>query len=384
MSKVELLGQFGRNSAQTEEMLYGDDVEGVVHVFATTTARDLIPGATWRNGELCVITADDSKWQWNGSTWGAYTGFGAGTVTAGNGLADTAGVFSVLPEDGTITVGASGVKRPAITGDATIAPGSNASVIANLAWSKLADSAANKVVTNFGAIVYKVVANGTVGATPTIDLTAGTDHTLTLAANTTLAFTNPANAGTRFRLTVTQDSTPRTLAFGSTAVWVGGQPRRLGTGPGEITEFTGEWNGTNHVMDGDIPSRLAPRGSSNLEVDLYAAIDVRGSLAASGGTLVANFPLVAGKYYTITWRIALGPASGQVLFFENSVSHAQLVSGAAVALKSADIAHQLTAAGISVAYTVSTTNVRATLTNGSGTDYKGTIQGGAVITDLPT
>jgi hypothetical protein len=76
MSAVELLGQFTRNVAQTAELFYGDDIKGVVHVFATTTARDAIPGATFRTGELCVIQADDSKWKWDGSAWVAYTGFG--------------------------------------------------------------------------------------------------------------------------------------------------------------------------------------------------------------------------------------------------------------------------------------------------------------------
>ncbi len=91
MSAVELLGQFTRNPGQTAEMFYGDDVEGVVHVFATTTARDLIPGATFRNGEVCIITADDSKWKWNGSAWGAYTGFGTpGAIKADGSVAFTA------------------------------------------------------------------------------------------------------------------------------------------------------------------------------------------------------------------------------------------------------------------------------------------------------
>lgn len=89
MAKQELLGQFGRNSAQTAELFYGDDVKGVVHVFDTTIQRDSVPGATFRTGELCIVTADDSKWKWNGAAWVSYSGFGSAGGGGGMGFTYT-------------------------------------------------------------------------------------------------------------------------------------------------------------------------------------------------------------------------------------------------------------------------------------------------------
>lgn len=82
---------------------------------------------------------------------------------AGNGLTDAAGTWSVDAADSTLVVGAGGVKRAPITGDATIADGSNVSVITGLALSKLATQAALSVVTNAtnGTAVPTAVALGT-------------------------------------------------------------------------------------------------------------------------------------------------------------------------------------------------------------------------------
>lgn len=279
--------------------------------------------------------------------------------------------------------GAGDVEEGTVSGGLSISGTAITIADAALSWAKLATAIGNLGFTGLKHLIYTVVANGNLGATPTIDLTAGTDHTGTLSANATVTLNAPT-AGTRFRIKVTQDSTPWTITWPGSVIWIGNQ-RRLGTGSGEVTYFEGEYNGTNYVMDGDLPSRLAPRGSNNVEIDLYPASDpASASLTSGGGTVVVDFPLVAGKYYTINWRIAVGPAAGQIVFFENDVTHAQLVSGAAVLLKAADVNSQLTLAGVSVAFTVSTTNVRMTLTNSSGTTYKATVQAGAVISALPS
>jgi hypothetical protein len=64
------------------------------------------------------------------------------SITAGNGLTDTAGTFSVDAADATLVVGASGVKRAPITGDVTIPDGSNTAAIANdaVTTAKILDS----------------------------------------------------------------------------------------------------------------------------------------------------------------------------------------------------------------------------------------------------
>lgn len=119
MADFELLGTGTRNVAQTNPLWRADDIQGTVHVFATTTARDAIPAATWRTGEVCIIAADDSKWKWNGSAWVTYTGFaggggmgfrytfstlttdadhGNGTVALSSASYATAGTFTIYPD----------------------------------------------------------------------------------------------------------------------------------------------------------------------------------------------------------------------------------------------------------------------------------------------
>jgi hypothetical protein len=76
MAKQELLGQFGRNSGQTLELFYAEDVKGAVLVVDNAAMRDAIPTAGLRNKQLCLLGDTGLWYQWSGASWGAYTGFG--------------------------------------------------------------------------------------------------------------------------------------------------------------------------------------------------------------------------------------------------------------------------------------------------------------------
>ena len=80
------------------------------------------------------------------------------------------------------------------------------------------------VTNNIKPTVYQetYVANST-GATTTLDLSTGTNFSVTLSENTTFAFSNPPSSGTAyaFTLVVTQPSTAVTIAWPSSVDWAG-------------------------------------------------------------------------------------------------------------------------------------------------------------------
>jgi len=76
------------------------------------------------------------------------------------------------------------------------------------------------------------VANGTSGATDTIDLTDGNVHNVTLTANCTFTFSNPPASGTSgsFTLFLNQDGTgSRTATWPGSVKWAGGTAPTLTT-----------------------------------------------------------------------------------------------------------------------------------------------------------
>ncbi len=67
------------------------------------------------------------------------------------------------------------------------------------------------------------VANST-GATTTLDLSTGTNFSVTLSENTTFVFSNPPSSGTAyaFTLVITQPSSAKTITWPSSVDWAGG------------------------------------------------------------------------------------------------------------------------------------------------------------------
>lgn len=75
---------------------------------------------------------------------------------------------------------------------------------------------------------------GTIG----IDLANGNMHYGTLAGNTTFTFTGATNGSEcEFVLSITQDSTPRTITWPASVKWAGGVAPTLSTGSGAIDQF---------------------------------------------------------------------------------------------------------------------------------------------------
>lgn len=270
---VSIIAQLERKNGANFPIALGEDIIGAFVTVASTGARDAIPTAILRTGAICRIAGTNNFYEWNGSAWISYSGFGTsggvvdfkesvraattanitlsgtqtvdgvalvaddrclvkdqstgsqngiyvvkagawqrasdadtnaevtsglavvaeqgtangsklwilttanpivvgttalafaaigtGGVTAGNGLTGTSSL-SVLAENATIAVGAGGVKRAAITGDVTIADGSNTSAIADdaVTTAKILDAqvTAGKLASN--AVTTAKIADG--------------------------------------------------------------------------------------------------------------------------------------------------------------------------------------------------------------------------------
>ncbi len=85
----------------------------------------------------------------------------------------------------------------------------------------------------------KSVAITSSSGTATLDAQSATHFTHTLSENVTYTFSNPATAGyvTTFTLSVTQDSTTRTITWPATVKWASGSAPVVSTGSGQIDIF---------------------------------------------------------------------------------------------------------------------------------------------------
>lgn len=88
--------------------------------------------------------------------------------------------------------------------------------------------------------------NGNSGATATIDWSARQKQRITLTANCTLSFTDPANP-CNLLLVVVQDGTgSRTVTWPASVLWPGGTAPTLSTAGGAIDIISFYWDGTNY------------------------------------------------------------------------------------------------------------------------------------------
>jgi hypothetical protein len=209
------------------------------------------------NGSVAVA---QHGWWWakktNTNTWQTFVGGGGGSsITAGNGLTDTAGTFSVDAEDATIVVGVGGIKRAPITGDVTIADGSNAAVSVGLVKAdgtvplSAAWDVGNQAIDDVKSISYEgEVDNGNSSTADTIDWTTGLLQKSTLTGNCTYTFTAPP-AWTPVQLRVVQDATGgRTVTWPGTVVWDKGYAPVMAGGPNAETIISGYYDGTNYRL----------------------------------------------------------------------------------------------------------------------------------------
>ena len=109
-----------------------------------------------------------------------------------------------------------------------------------------ADTAKTDVVQSFTAAQRGSVVTLTPGATVAPDFAAGNNFSLALDQNTTLA--NPTNvtAGQSGSISITQDATARTLAYGTYWYFDGGVPT-LGTTTGAISTLVYYVDGSTHI-----------------------------------------------------------------------------------------------------------------------------------------
>jgi len=170
-----------------------------------------------------------------------------GAVIGGSSAA--AGSFTTIDASGNITVSgtvdgrdlaADGTKLDGIEAAADVTDTTNVTAAGALMDSELTDLAAVKAINQslvttasptFSAVtvtnaikpaVYQetYVANAT-GATTTLDLSTGTNFSVTLSENTTFVFSNPPASGTAyaFTLVITQPSTAVTITWPSSVDW---------------------------------------------------------------------------------------------------------------------------------------------------------------------
>lgn len=389
------------------------------------------------------VTVAANGWWWAkrtaSDTWQVFVG--GSSVTAGDGITNTAGVFSVDAADSTLVVGAAGVKRAPITGDVTIADGSNAAAIAALALSKLADGTACSVVTrsanstgslgltsianndevlmrtsnaltsgkiadanvatganiawsklataigNLGftglkALAYAIVDDGNSSTADTIDWSAGANHKSTLTGNCTYTFTAPVAADTALLLKVIQDGTgSRTVTWPGSVIWIGNEPR-LSTAAGAVNYISFWYDGTNYYGAGDIASTLGPRGQENASVDLLPPTQSQGTIA-DGASVNFDVAVATGKQVDIYAKIFVNDGAGGACLAAKGIHVlAHQTGGAAVKLTD-DTLYDTFGAGFTFTAAVSTTNIRFTLSNTSGSTRSYNFANGNTSMDLP-
>lgn len=155
-----------------------------------------------------------------------------------------------------------------------------------------------------------------------------------------------------------------------------------GTGtPQAITVGGGiEFTGGNSIQ---VSSQLPVRGTENVVVDLMPSATAQGTLATASSV---NFdvPIAAGRRYEIKADVWVddGTGTGACLFTKAFLIVAHQTGGAAVKHLE-QIIYNDAGAGFTFTCAASTTNIRFTLTNSSGTTRSYNYASGAYILDKP-
>lgn len=213
-------------------------------------------------GQIPRYDGVNTNWSLDGS---ALTGLNASAITAGvtpvvNGGTGTA----ALPSNGQIPIGngtgytlatplgtANQITVTAAAGSLTFATPQAIATSSTPQFARIgagvgADSTA--AIYAFGPLKHRIVANGSVGATATLNLDQGDWQTLTLTANCTLTFSAPV-AGTVYRLMVTQDGTGSRTVTWPTIRWAGGSAPTLTVTASKTDIITCLYDGTSFFCD---------------------------------------------------------------------------------------------------------------------------------------
>ncbi len=302
-------------------------------------------GVTWVGGVAPTLSTvagsvDFLSFHHDGTTvWGSFrsAGGGGGSVTAGDGLTDTAGVFSVDAENSTITVGPGGIKRTAITGDVVIPDASEtATISANaVTTAKIAD------------------------ANVTTAKIADSNVTTAKIADDAVTFAKLLNA------------TAADKVIGSDAA---GNFKELGLGGGV------ERSGTAIQLANAIPAR----GTENVAVDLVPSTQAAATVN-TGGSVTHDVALASNKRYIVTADVQVDDGSGGWLYVKGLSVRCHNKAGTCEVMATTVIAEAFAAGvtGFAFAAAISGTNLRFTLANSNGTNRPYNIIIGKVELDKP-
>jgi hypothetical protein len=137
-----------------------------------------------------------------------------------------------------------------------------------------------------------------------------------------------------------------------------GSPAEIGVGGGL------EFDGANTLQ---VASKLPARGSENFEADNYPTVQQQGTVN-TGGNVQVDVAIAAGKRYTIAADAWVDDGAGGVVLFAKALYVvAHLTGGAAVKVIDSTV-HDNAGAGFTFVAAASTTNIRFTLANSSGTN----------------
>ncbi len=174
----------------------------------------------------------------------------------------------------------------------------------------------------------------------------------------------------------------------ATSLTVSASPRllgRFGVGAGAVEE--GALGGGLEVNAGltapQVASQLPARTTENVVIDLYPSIVQQGAIN-NAASVDVDFAVAAGKRYTITASVWVDDgAAGACLYMKELRVIAHQTSGAAVDVTNIVSAAPLESLGFTFVAAASTTNIRFTLANASGSNRTYNIAVGAWAMDTP-
>ena len=151
-------------------------------------------------------------------------------------IADGTNTFNIASHDGTDGLALAGT---VVTSNATQLNYNNITTLGTSEASKVVTADANGVVTFDNGKIEESTAVTSSSNAATLNLRDGDNFTHTLSENVTYTFSNPAASGkvSAFTLKVIQDSSARTITWPTSVDWAGGTAPTLSTGSGAVDVF---------------------------------------------------------------------------------------------------------------------------------------------------
>jgi hypothetical protein len=256
-------------------------------------------------------------------------------------------------------------------------------VVASGAWARSTDADINaEVIAGLTVVVDEGTVNGP-GATPPRNVFMLSTVNPIVVGTTALVFTAIG--------TVTADGTTLSLSGGTMSV------AALGVGTAQLaadgttfakmqniatdsligrdTASTGDpenilLDAATLQMDGSgnlrVPSTLGARGSENVTNDLYPNTQTQGTLATAS-SVTFDIPIPTGKRVQMTWDIWVDDGAGGACLYTKAIfAKAHQTGGAAKLVDKVVVSSPLESAGFTFDLSESSTNIRGTLGNTSG------------------